>query len=67
MVFPGSLICGSQELFLFKASKDFILWLDVNDAVPANEQEKLLALKQMMDECCDMVVMQYWTVFDRED
>ena len=49
-----------------QATQDFILWLDADDILPADQLDKLIALKQTLDERCDMVIMQYRTSFDKE-
>ena len=49
-----------------QATQDFILWLDADDILPADQLDKLIALKQTLDDRCDMVIMQYRTGFDKE-
>ena len=42
-----------------KATKDYIMWLDADDILLKEDQEKLLNLKQKMNPQIDVVYMQY--------
>ncbi len=46
-----------------KATGDYILWLDADDVVDEENREKLLALKQTLDEKTDAVFMKYAAAF----
>ncbi len=47
-----------------KASKDFILWLDADDVLTPENQEKMLALKASLTAETDMVMLPYHVAFD---
>ncbi|PFP43768.1 glycosyl transferase [Priestia megaterium] len=42
-----------------KATKDYILWLDADDVLLKEDQQKLLALKMNLDSSIDSVTMKY--------
>jgi len=46
------------------ASMDYILWMDADDILLENDQEKLLKLKESLDDTVDAVMMKYNTGFD---
>ena len=41
------------------AKMDYIMWMDADDVLPADEKEKLLALKQTLSLDTDIVMMKY--------
>ena len=47
-----------------KATMDYQMWLDADDVIPAEEAEKIKALKQTLDSGVDIVTMKYHTHFD---
>ncbi|MDO5295004.1 MAG: glycosyltransferase [bacterium] len=48
-----------------KASKDYILWLDADDVLKPEDQEKMLALKEELDDSIDVVMLKYNIAFDQ--
>lgn len=46
-----------------RATKPFILWLDADDVIEQSEREKLIALKQRLDDGVDAVMMPYHAAF----
>jgi glycosyltransferase involved in cell wall biosynthesis len=46
------------------ASMDYILWLDADDILMPEDNRKLSALKETMDENIDVVMMKYATAMD---
>ncbi|MBE6877007.1 MAG: glycosyltransferase family 2 protein [Ruminococcus sp.] len=48
-----------------KASCDYQMWLDADDVIDAENQQKLLNLKQTL--CADVVMMPYHIAFDEQD
>lgn len=49
------------------AKMDYIMWMDADDVLPAEEKEKLLALKQTLTLDTDIVMMKYHIAFDNEN
>ncbi len=49
-----------------KASKDFIMWLDADDIILKEDQQKLCELKKRISDTVSMVMMKYHTAFDKE-
>lgn len=47
-----------------QATTDYIMWLDADDIVPADELEKMRALKSEIDQKTDIVMMRYNVGFD---
>ncbi|WPC42492.1 glycosyltransferase family 2 protein [Clostridium sp. JS66] len=47
-----------------KATKDYILWLDADDVLLAEDQKKLMILKNSLDTSIDSVTMIYNYAFD---
>ena len=47
-----------------KATQDYVLWLDADDVLPEEEQEKFLQLKKTLDHSVDSVTMLYYLAFD---
>lgn len=47
-----------------KASMDYILWLDADDVLEAENREKFTALKESLDPAVDSVTMEYHLAFD---
>ncbi|TDQ35436.1 tetratricopeptide repeat-containing glycosyltransferase family 2 protein [Aureibacillus halotolerans] len=47
-----------------KATKPYILWLDADDVLTTEDQEKFLRLKASLDPSVDAVSMHYHTAFD---
>ncbi|MGQ3379122.1 tetratricopeptide repeat-containing glycosyltransferase family 2 protein [Priestia endophytica] len=47
-----------------KATKDYILWLDADDVILKDDLQKLLLLKQTLDQSVDAVMMPYNLAFD---
>lgn len=46
------------------ATKDYILWLDADDVIEKEEQDKFKALKKLLDSQVDVVLMHYYAAFD---
>ncbi len=52
----------ARNVSFSKATGDYLLWLDADDVVTAENGERLLALKQMLEDSpCDMVMCPYET------
>lgn len=49
-----------------KASMDYWMWLDADDFIPGESQDKLLELKNTLDPETDLVMMKYITGFDEK-
>lgn len=49
------------------ATKDYILWLDADDILLKEDQQKLLALKKSLDYSIDSVTMNYVLSFDENN
>lgn len=47
-----------------KASCDYQMWLDADDIILADDQEKILQLKSTLDQSIDIVTFRYNTSFD---
>ena len=47
-----------------KATRDYIMWLDADDVVRPEDQEKILQLKKDLDPSVDVVMMKYLAGFD---
>lgn len=47
-----------------KATMDYWMWLDADDVITENEQQKLLKLKKLLNTSADVVMMRYLTGFD---
>ncbi|MGL5675360.1 MAG: tetratricopeptide repeat-containing glycosyltransferase family 2 protein [Cellulosilyticaceae bacterium] len=48
------------------ATKDYIMWLDADDVIEKEEGNKLKALKTLIDEKTDVVLMNYYVDFDKK-
>lgn len=48
------------------ATMDYILWLDADDIITGENQQKFCRLKQELDPSTDIVMMKYHTGFDAE-
>lgn len=55
---------AARNLSFSYATKPFILWLDADDVLLPDEAEKLVKLKEELDECVDAVTMPYQYAFD---
>ncbi len=49
-----------------KATKQYCLWLDADDIITKENQEKWIKLKNDLDETIDIVMMPYHTSFDED-
>lgn len=47
-----------------KATMDYILWLDADDVISPENQQRLLELKKDLDPAVDMVMLKYDVAFD---
>jgi len=47
-----------------KATKDYIMWLDADDYLTEDDQQKLLALKENFDPTIDVALLKYNLAFD---
>lgn len=47
-----------------KATQDFIMWLDADDVILKEDQNKLVQLKQQLSSSTSIVMMKYHTTFD---
>lgn len=56
---------AARNFAFSKGSKDFLMWLDADDIVTAENRAKLIALKDELDGT-DIVMMKYATAFDEE-
>ena len=55
---------AARNFAVSKASMDYWMWLDADDVITPENQEKLLALKKDLDPDTDLVMMKYVTGFD---
>ncbi|WP_368293713.1 glycosyltransferase [Dehalobacter sp. TBBPA1] len=56
---------AARNLAFSQATMDYILWLDADDVLLAEEREKLLKLKKNFDPLVDAVSMPYHYAFDQ--
>lgn len=49
-----------------KATKEYIMWLDADDVLSDEEQNKLSKLKEQLNHSVDMVMMNYNVAFDSQ-
>lgn len=64
--FPWADDFSAARNFSFsKAAMDYILWLDADDVLLAEDREKLKKLKEELDPSVDAVMMKYHTAFDK--
>lgn len=54
---------AARNFAFAQATKDYILWLDADDVVEAEDRQKLLALKATMPPDVDSVLMDYHLAF----
>jgi glycosyltransferase involved in cell wall biosynthesis len=50
-----------------KATKEYILWMDADDIFEEKDREKMLILKEKLDDSIDIVMMKYNLVTKEED
>ncbi|HWS30275.1 MAG TPA: glycosyltransferase family 2 protein [Clostridia bacterium] len=55
---------AARNFSFSNATMQYILWLDADDVLQAEEREKLLKLKETLDEGVDAVMMRYDIAFD---
>lgn len=55
---------AARNFAFSKATKDYIMWLDADDILQKEDQQKLLTLKTTLDPVVDIVMMKYNTAFD---
>jgi len=56
----------ARNASFFYATKPFILWLDADDVLDAPEREKIIALKERLDQTVDAVMMPYHYAFAQD-
>jgi len=57
---------AARNFSFSKATKDYILWLDADDVIMPDEQQKLIRLKQTMSSDVDVVLMRYHVGEDKD-
>lgn len=57
---------AARNFSFSKATKEYILWLDADDVVMPEDQQKLMTLKQTMDPSVDVVIMRYHVGEDKD-
>lgn len=57
---------AARNFSFSKATMDYILWLDADDVIMPNDQQKLMRLKQTMSADVDVVIMQYHVGEDKD-
>ena len=55
---------AARNFITEKADTDYWMWLDADDVITPENQEKLLRLKESMDSDTDVVMMDYAVGFD---
>ena len=55
---------AARNFSFSKATKDYILWLDADDVITSENQEKFLKLKETLSPDVDLVMMDYHIAFD---
>ncbi len=55
---------AARNFSFSKATKDYILWLDADDIIPAESRPKLAAMKETLPADTDGVMLPYCTAFD---
>lgn len=59
---------AARNFSFSKGTKEYLMWLDADDIVPESEKEKILDLKQRLnDEPADVVMLKYSIAFDEND
>ena len=58
---------AARNFITEKADTDYWMWLDADDVITPENQEKLLRLKESMDSDTDVVMMDYAVGFDEWD
>ncbi|MCI8332135.1 MAG: glycosyltransferase family 2 protein [Clostridiales bacterium] len=58
---------AARNFSFSKAVMDYIMWLDADDYIDIENQHKLLALKNSLDQKTDVVMMPYHVAFDQND
>lgn len=58
---------AARNFAFSKASMEYILWLDADDLILEEDQDKLLKLKHNLDSSVDSVTMHYNLAFDSQD
>ncbi len=58
---------AARNFSFSKAKMDYIMWLDADDIIDHENQEKLLRLKSSLDLSTDIVMMKYHVSFDDND
>lgn len=57
---------GARNFSFSKATKPYMMWLDADDILLEKDQLELKKLKQNLLPEVDMVMMKYFTAFDKE-
>ncbi len=58
---------AARNFAFSKGTKDYLMWMDADDVLPAQEKRKLEALKEELSEKpCDIVMMLYEAAFDEQ-
>lgn len=55
---------AARNFALEHGTKDYLMWLDADDVVPADSRKALLALKESLDPDVDVVMMPYAVAFE---
>lgn len=57
---------AARNFSFSKAEKDYIMWLDADDVIDAENRRRLLELKEKLgtENMADMVMIKYYTAFD---
>ena len=55
---------AARNFSLAKGTKDFLMWLDADDVISADDAGKFKRLKETLESDTDMVMMPYITAFD---
>lgn len=58
---------AARNFSFSKAKMDYIMWLDADDIIDHENQQKLLKLKSSLDLSTDIVMMKYHIAFDEND
>ena len=58
---------AARNFSFSKAAMDYVMWLDADDVIDAENRAKILRLKETLSPTVDMVFLRYDVAFDEQD
>ena len=58
---------AARNFSFSKAAMDYVMWLDADDVIDAENRAKILRLKETLSPAVDMVFLRYDVAFDEQD